>query len=71
LKEIPIACTGPKSDNYQQRFKHVIKEHKFYNENIYKLTPSSFYSSDNNNPTFTEIQKIQFDKELLGLAICN
>jgi hypothetical protein len=64
------AVSGSNSDDYLQGFKHVIKDHKFYNENIYKFTPSSFYFSDNNNPTFnSEIQKIQFDKKPLGLAI--
>jgi hypothetical protein len=64
------AVSDSKSDNYEQGFKHVIKDHNFYNENIYKFTPSGFYSSNNNNRTFnSEIQKIQFDKKLLGLAI--
>jgi hypothetical protein len=64
------AVSGSKSEDYQQGFKHVIKYHKFYNENIYKFTPSSFYSSNNSKPTFnSKIQKIQFDKKLLGLAI--
>jgi hypothetical protein len=53
------AVSGSKSDDYQKGFKYVIKDHKFYNENTYKFTPSSFYSSDNSNPTFnSEIQKI-------------
>jgi hypothetical protein len=51
-------------------FKHVIKDHDFYNANIYKYTPSNFYSSDNSNPTFNnETERMGFDKKLLGLAI--
>jgi protease II len=58
------------NENYEQQFKHIIKDHDFYNNNIYKFTPSSFYSNNNNNPTFnSETEKIRFDKKLLRLAI--
>jgi hypothetical protein len=64
------AVSGSESENYEQGFKYVIKDHEFYNKNIYKYTPSNFYSSDFSNSTFdSEIQKISFDKKLLGLAI--
>jgi hypothetical protein len=74
------AVSGSESDSYEQQFKHVIKDHNFYNNNIYKFTPSSFYSSNNSNPTFdsgadstsgreNEIKRIAFDKKLLGLLI--
>jgi hypothetical protein len=64
------AVAGSKSEDYQQGFKFVIKDHKFYNDNIYKYAPSGFYTSNFSNPTFSsEFQKIQFDKKLLGLAI--
>jgi hypothetical protein len=52
------AVSGSESDNYEQQFKHVIKDHNFYNNNICKFTPSSFYSGNNSNPTFeNEIKK--------------
>jgi hypothetical protein len=64
------AGSNSEDDNYEQGFKHVIKDHDFYNNNIYKFTPSSFYSSNNSNPTFdNEIKRMAFDKKLLGLAI--
>jgi hypothetical protein len=64
------AVSGSESDTYEQQFKHVIKDHEFNNNNIYKLTPSNFYSSNNSNPTFdNEIKRMAFDKKLLGLAI--
>jgi hypothetical protein len=62
--------SGSEDDNYEQAFKHVIKDHNFYNVNIYKYTPSSFYSSDHSNPTFNnDTERIAFDKKLLGLVI--
>jgi hypothetical protein len=64
------ALSGSEDENYEQGFKHVIKNHTFYNDNIYKYTPSSFYSSNNSNPTFnSETERMVFDKKLLGLAI--
>jgi hypothetical protein len=64
------AVSGNPEEDYQQGFKYVIKDEKFYNENVYKFFPSSFYSTDNSNPTFTnKLDKILFDKKLGGLAI--
>jgi hypothetical protein len=64
------AVSGSESDNYEQQFKHVIKDHEFYNNNIYKFTPSNFYSSNNSNPVFENtVEKMKFDKKLLGLYI--
>jgi hypothetical protein len=64
------AISGSEDENYEQQFKYVIKDHDFYNNNICKFTPSSFYSSNNSNPTFnSEMDKMKFDKKLLGLAI--
>jgi hypothetical protein len=64
------AVSVSENDNYEQGFKHVIKDHDFYNANIYKYTPSNFYSSDNSNPTFnSDTERIAFYKKLLGLAI--
>jgi hypothetical protein len=66
------AVGGSEDENYEQQFKYVIKNPEFYNNNIYKFTPSSFYSSNNSNPTFnSEMVKMAFDKKLLGLAIEN
>jgi hypothetical protein len=65
-----LAVSGSESDNYEQQFKHVIKDHNFYNNNIYKFIPSNFYSSNNSNPIFENtMEKMKFDKKLLGLAI--
>jgi hypothetical protein len=36
------AVSGSEDENYEQQFKYVIKDHEFYNNNIYKFTPSSF-----------------------------
>jgi hypothetical protein len=64
------AVAGDPNDDYKQGFKHVITEHEFYNKHVYDWFPSDFWSSDNSNPTFeTPLEKMQFDKKLLGLAI--
>jgi hypothetical protein len=64
------AVSGSEDENYKQQFKHVIKDHDFYYNNIYKFTPSNFYSSNNSNPVFeNETKRMAFDKKLLGLAI--
>jgi hypothetical protein len=36
------AVSGSEDDTYEQGLKHVIKNHTFYNDNIYKYTPSNF-----------------------------
>jgi hypothetical protein len=60
------AVSNSEDDNYEQGFKHVIKNHTFYNNNIYKYTPSNFYSSNNSNPTFnSETERMAFDKNFL------
>jgi hypothetical protein len=65
-----FAISGEKNEDINQRFKHIFTDEKFYNENVYKWLPSDFYSSDNSNPTFeTSIEKMDFDKTLLGYAI--
>jgi hypothetical protein len=64
------AVSGNLDESYQQGFKYVIKDEKFYNDNIYKFAPSSFYSTNHNNPTFnTTFERVQFDKKLCGLEI--
>jgi hypothetical protein len=63
-----VSCSN--SSDCQQGFKYVIKDHDFYDENIYKFTPSSFYSSNNNNPIFnSEIQKYNLIKSFLVLQL--
>jgi hypothetical protein len=65
-----FAISGENNDGINQGFKHIITDEKFYNENVYKWLPSDFYSSDNSNPTFeTAIERMGFDKKLLGYAI--
>jgi hypothetical protein len=60
--------SGSELDNYEQEFKHVIKDHTFYNENIYKYTPAHFYSNKISNATFDgEMERMIFDKKILGL----
>jgi hypothetical protein len=34
------SVSGSEDDTYEQGFEHVIKNHTFYNDNIYKLTLS-------------------------------
>jgi hypothetical protein len=64
------AVSGNPNEDYKQGFKYVITDEKFYNENIYKFFPCGFYSTDNSNPTFTNaLDRVLFDKKLLGLAI--
>jgi hypothetical protein len=64
------AVAGKLNGGYKQGFQHVITDHEFYNKHVYEWFPSDFWSSDNSNPTFnTDLEKMQFDKKLLGLAI--
>jgi hypothetical protein len=54
----------------KQGFTHIILDQDFYNENVYKWMPSSFYSTNNSNPKFkTELEQRLFDKKLGGFAI--
>jgi hypothetical protein len=65
-----FSISGKVNESINQGFKHIITDEKFYNENIYKWLPSDFYSSDNFNPKFTTyIEKMGFDKKLLGYEI--
>jgi hypothetical protein len=58
------------SEGFKQGFKNVINDHDFYNKHVYDWFPSDFYSSDNSNPKFeNDLEKMQFEKKLLGLAI--
>lgn len=39
------AVAGDPSDDNTQGLKDVIKDHKFYNENVFKFAPYDFYCS--------------------------
>jgi hypothetical protein len=70
------AVAGKITDSPQidrkQGFHEVIKDEKFYNENVYRWFPSDTYSTDNSNPTFeTKLEKKKFDKKFGGVAIEN
>jgi hypothetical protein len=57
-------------DPVRKEFKDVILDEKFYNENIYKWASSSFYTTDNSNPTFAnKLEQTRFDKKIGGLEI--
>jgi hypothetical protein len=65
-----LSIAGDPNDDYHQAFKHVILNEKFYNENVYKWLPSTFYSTDNSNPSFeSKLEQKKFDKKLGGFAI--
>jgi hypothetical protein len=64
-----FAVAGSLHEDNTQGFKYVIKDEKFYNDNIYKFAPSGFYSTGA-KPTFaSKLEQKQFDKKLLGLEI--
>jgi hypothetical protein len=64
-----FAVAGNMNEDNSQGFKYVIKDEKFYNDNIYEFAPSSFYSTGD-KPTFAfKLEQKQFDKKLLGLEI--
>ncbi len=65
------AIAGDPNDDNTQAFKHVIKDHEFYNENIFKFAPSDFYCSDETKrPVLKTAAEIKaHEKKLLGLAI--
>jgi hypothetical protein len=46
-----FAVAGNMHEDNSQGFKYVIKDEKFYNNNIYKFAPSGFYSTGD-KPTF-------------------
>jgi hypothetical protein len=64
------AVSGNLDEPNTQGFKHIIKDHDFYNKNVYKFLPADFYSSDNSNPKFdTQLEKDLFRKKLGGLEL--
>jgi hypothetical protein len=65
-----FAISRDKNEGIKQRFKHIINDEKFYNENVYKWLISEFYSTYSSKLSFnTLIEKMRFDKKLLGYAI--
>jgi hypothetical protein len=64
------AVAGSLSETNKQTFKYVIKDHEFYNQNVYKFLPADFYSSDNSNPKFeSKLEMDLFRKKLGGLEL--
>jgi hypothetical protein len=64
------AVAGNIDEPNTQGFKHIIKDHNFYNKNVYKFLPASFYSSDNSKPKFeTKLEEDLFRKKLGGLEL--
>jgi hypothetical protein len=65
-----FAISGNCEEDNKQGFKHVIKDEKFYNDNVYKFFPHSFYSTNNSNPKFkTGLEEKEFDKKLGGVEL--
>jgi hypothetical protein len=53
-----------------QGFRYIIKDHEFYDKNVYKFLPANFYSSDGSNPKFnTKLEDDLFRKKLGGLEL--
>jgi hypothetical protein len=72
IESLFFALSGVANRGINQGFKNIISEEKFYNENVYKWLPNDFYSSDNFNLPFeTNIEKMGFDKKLLGMLLKN
>ena len=65
------AVSGNIADGEKQAFKYVIKDEKFYNENVFKWLPYDFYCTDESYRPILETKKeqIQHEKKLLGCAI--
>ncbi len=65
------AVAGNPDEDNTQGFKHVITDHKFYNENIFKFAPFDFYCSDESCRLTLTTKKEQksHEKKLLGLAV--
>ena len=65
------AISGDPKDDNKQGFKHIITDHEFYNNNIFKFMPSDFYTSDEScRPKLsTKLEVKRHEKKLLGAAI--
>jgi hypothetical protein len=64
-----FAVAGNLQEDNTQGFKYVIKDEKFYDDNIYKFAPSGFYSTGDKLTFTSKLEQKQFDKKLLGLEI--
>ena len=65
------AISGDPNDGYKQGFKHIIKDHTFYNEHVFEWLPYDFYCSDEvyRPKLTTSVEKMAHEKKLLGCAI--
>jgi hypothetical protein len=65
-----FAIAGKVNEGITQGFKQIITDETFFNEKVYLLLPSDFYSINSSNTTFESgFEKMSFDKNLLGYAI--
>ena len=66
-----FAISGNPEETDEQGLKYVIKDEKFYNENVFKWLPYDYYCTDENyRPKLeTPEEKIKHEKKLLGCAI--
>jgi hypothetical protein len=70
IDSLYFAISEDKNEGINKSFKHINTDEKFYNENVFKWLSNDFYSTNNSNPTFIKaIEKMEFDKKLLGYAI--
>lgn len=68
-----FAISGNPNENYKQGIKYIIKDKKFYSENVFKYLTSDYYlpeEYEHFRPQFkTKLDKMLFDKKILGCAI--
>lgn len=62
---------GNPNDSYKQGFKYIIKNEKFYNENVFKWLPYNFYATDDTyrpNPQ-TPLDQMHNKKRFLAASV--
>ena len=68
-----FAISGNPNENYKQGIKYIIKDKKFYSENVFKYLTSDYYLPEEYEylrPKFNDkLSKMLFDKKILGCAI--
>ena len=68
-----FAISGNPEENYKQGIKYIIKDKKFYSENVFKYLTSDYYLPEEYEylrPKFNDkLNKMLFDKKILGCAI--
>jgi len=68
-----FAISGNPEENYKQGIKYIIKDKKFYSENVFKYLTSDYYlpeEYEHLRPQFNnKLDKMLFDKKILGCAI--